>query len=426
MDNAKAVKVDDDVIEVSFQVKLSGNLLENEEHLQAAVNEAGCAAMEEVLSRFDTDGSPIVVAGQKLTSRGQFNQRYESPYGPVSVKRHVYQTSRGGRTYCPLEECGRLIMNSSPRYAKMISSKYSQMGAHAVCGDLLECNGRKVSVNYVKKIADYVGGIAQAKEEDWEYELPDLERDVATVAVGLDGTCMLMRESGWREAMCGSISLYDAGGERLHTIYVGAAPEYGKLQFHARFSREIERIKAQYPTALYIGLADGAPDNWRFLEGRTDRQMIDYYHAREYIGKAAGAVYAHDRRKVDRLEEEWSHDLKQKKGAAKRILNEMENNLGPMKRGERMKTLQASATYFSNHYHRMQYWRQVNNNLPIGSGVTEAACKTLIKQRLGISGTRWKEEGAAALISIRSLKITPNRWDSFWNKIVRYGTPALN
>jgi hypothetical protein len=42
---------------------------------------------------------------------------------------------------------------------------------------------------------------------------------------------MLICDQKWREAMTGSLSLYDKHGERLHTIYVGAAPEYGKKTF---------------------------------------------------------------------------------------------------------------------------------------------------------------------------------------------------
>ncbi len=40
---------------------------------------------------------------------------------------------------------------------------------------------------------------------------------------------------------------------------------------------------------------------------------------------------------------------------------------------------------------RMSYARNVEANIPIGSGVTEAACKMLVKQRLCNSGMRWKE-----------------------------------
>jgi hypothetical protein len=426
MSEAKVARIDEKTVEVSFRVKLSGSLLQNEEQLQAELNGAGAVAMEEILSRFDADGTPIVVAGQKLTSRGRFHQRYETPYGSVDVERHIYQTSRGGRTYCPLEESGRFILNATPRYAKMVSAKYCRLGATAVCDDLLECNGRGISVNYVKKISDYVGGIAQAKEEAWEYALPEFDRPVHAITIGLDGTCMLMKESGWREAMCGSIGFYDADGERMHTIYTGAAPEYGKARFHEAFSREIERVKLRYPEAIYIGLADGAADNWSFLEGKTDRQMIDFYHARGYVGKAVATIHWTNRQTVAEVEEDWSHDLKHTKGAARRILKRMEASLAPMKRGERMRTLRDAATYFRNHAHRMQYWRHVEEQLPIGSGVTEAACKTLIKERLCKSGMRWKDAGAAALLSIRALKLTPQRWESFWEKIDRYGAFRSN
>ena len=426
MNCARIVNVTDGTVEISMTVKLSGSLLENEEHVQVALNDAGAAAMEHVLARFDTDGSPIVIAGAKLTSRGRQNQTYETPYGQVDVKRHTYQTSQGGRTYCPLEAAGRTIFNATPRYAKIISSKYCNMGADSLRTDLLECNGRNVSRNYVKRISDFVGGIAQAKEEVWEYDLPELDREVVAISLGLDGTCMLMREGGWREAMCGSISLYASDGERLHTIYAGASPEYGKETFHKRFAREIERVKMRYPEALYIGLADGAADNWSFLENKTNRQVIDFYHARGYVGQAAAAIHADNRKKVDALEEQWSHDLKNKKGAAKRILNAMEEVLAPMKRGHRMESLKKSVTYFRNHYEQMQYWRNLEENLPIGSGVTEAACKTLIKQRLCASGMRWNDEGAASLISMRALNLTPERWGMFWSMIDQYGVPSFS
>ncbi len=426
MKHLAIVKQDEKQVVIQFTVKLTGSLLENEEALQQNLNAAGSLAMEPILKRFDTDGTPIVIAKQKLTSRCRQNQTYETPYGQVAIERHVYQTSQGGKTFCPLEDRGRCLLNSTPRYAKIISSKYCEMGADALRKDLLEANGRKVSRNYVKRISDFVGSIAQAKEEVWEYEMPVPEKSVAAISIGLDGTCLLMRESGWREAMCGSIALYDQHGERLHTIYAGASPEYGKQTFCERFSREVERVKQAFPEALSLGLADGAADNWKFLEKRTDRQMIDFYHAREYLGKAAAAIHSRRIKQVATQEEEWSHDLKHTRGAAKRILGKMEGELGEMKRGWRKEQLKKSATYFRNHQAKRQYWRHEKELLPIGSGVTEAACKVLIKQRLGQSGMRWKEEGAAALISIRSLRLTPGRWESFWGKVDQYGVPVLN
>jgi hypothetical protein len=53
--------------------------------------------------------------------------------------------------------------------------------------------------------------------------------------------------------------------------------------------------------------------------------------------------------------------------------------------------LDAAVTYFHNHLHQMNYSDYRDKNYPIGSGVTEAACKTVIKQRFCCSGMRWKE-----------------------------------
>jgi hypothetical protein len=69
----------------------------------------------------------------------------------------------------------------------------------------------------------------------------------------------------------------------------------------------------------------------------------------------------------------------------------------------------------------MKYAKSQQENLPIGSGVTEAACKTLVKQRLCNSGMRWKEEGAQKVLALRTLAHTDCRWEQFWKKIDRYG-----
>ena len=85
--------------------------------------------------------------------------------------------------------------------------------------------------------------------------------------------------------------------------------------------------------------------------------------------------------------------------------------------------LAAAVTYFHNHIHQMNYAVYGEKHYPIGSGVTEAACKTVIKQRLCCSGMRWKETGAAVVLSLRTLVLTPTRWSQFWNKLNQYGFP---
>ncbi|HEX7635681.1 MAG TPA: hypothetical protein VF427_10430 [Noviherbaspirillum sp.] len=62
---------------------------------------------------------------------------------------------------------------------------------------------------------------------------------------------------------------------------------------------------------------------------------------------------------------------------------------------------------------------------PIGSGVTEAACKTLLKQRLCRAGMRWTEQGGAGDLSLRALLPSETRWTQFWRKIEQFGVPKI-
>ena len=426
--SAKLIGQQGSTITVQFTVELTGQMLNDEQALQQSLNVAGQVAMQPMLKQFDTKGEPIRVAGVKHTVKDYAPQTYETPYGPVTVQRHTYQTCKGGRAYVPLENDGRMVLNSTPRYAQIVSGKYARFGADAICEDLLECNGRMLSRNYAKKLSDFVGSIAQCHESEWEYDLPEFDQPVHSISLGLDGTCMLMHKDGWREAMCGSIAFYDDQGERLHTIYCSATPEYGKEKFKEKFSREIERVKEKFPDVLYVGLADGAKDNWTFLKKYTKRLLLDFYHAREYISKAASAIFGRDKINKKIWEDNFSHNLKHKQGSASRFLKELKEqmlNIEGKHVLERREEVRQVIIYYENHKNKMSYTRYLKDNLPIGSGVTEAACKVLIKQRMCQSGSRWKDQGASCVLALRSLKLTKGRWQQFWSYAMRHGfTPC--
>ena len=104
-----------------MSIPLVRSMLSGEAVIQAAVNAVGMLGTSELLSTFDTDGSPINVAHLKLTSKGKVQKNYETPYGQVSIDRHVYQTSQGGATYCPLDDSARIVGSATPKLAQVIS-----------------------------------------------------------------------------------------------------------------------------------------------------------------------------------------------------------------------------------------------------------------------------------------------------------------
>jgi hypothetical protein len=411
---------------LQVEVPYSDSMLDFEEALQHRLNEAGVLGTAEGLKQFDTDGSPITVGSVRLTSKGEIEKDYQTPYGVATVARHVYQSPQGGMTYCPLDRDARIVVTSTPRFAKIISHKYAEFSSPRVQIDLKENHGRALSRCLIQDVADAVAAAALAKEEDWSYTLPKFEEPPATVAISLDGTCLLMGEDGWRETMVGPLSFYDRDGQRQHTISLAATPEYGKTKFLDHLEAEIDRAKAKCPDAHYVGIADGATGNWEFLGRHTDVQVTDFWHAVEYLGKAAVVLYRGQPQTRKAWLDEACHRLKHDVGGAGWVLKRLRSLARERPWAKDDEDVQKAITYFTNQSGagRMDYAARVAAKEPIGSGVTEAACKVIVKQRLCGSGMKWTEDGAAVVLSLRALSYTPERWNQFWSKVDRWGFPV--
>lgn len=417
-------KTEDKLI-VQVEIPLGKSMLEGESWIQDALNEAGTLATGELLKQFDTDGSPIKLGAVKMTSKGLVTKQYQTPYGVAEIARHVYQTSMGGAIFCPLDRDARIIVSSTPRFAKQISHKFSEMASTQVKKDLQDNHNRDVARSFLQNVADAIGTIVLMKEEDWKYSPAIVDAKVKTISIGMDGTCMLLCEEGYRQAMVGTLAFYDRNGERLHTTYLAAPPEYGKEKFKARLEEEIVRTKQRYPKAHYLGIADGAKENWDFLTQHTDEQILDFWHVTEYLGKVAEAVFPRDKVKREEWLEDRCYRLKHKRGMASRLLTEMEEFKSQKLSVVGREKLMAAISYFKNNYQerRMDYAEHVAKNHAIGSGITEAACKVIVKQRLCESGMKWKNKGASVVLSMRTLVYSGTHWNQFWGKISQYGFP---
>ena len=407
-------------IVIEIDIESSDSLLQEEENIMKAVNSIGAELTGEALRRHDIEGATIKLGDIIAYSKGLSNGVYQTPYGAVDVQRHVYQTSNGGRIIVPLEMNCKMVDNTTPKFAKQVSSKYISMSASDVISDLEDNHGRHATRSFVQNVVSAVGTEIQSTMADgqWTIEPTVDPSKIKSISCGLDGAMMPVRGSKeWREAMTGTIAFFDEEGVRLETIYVAAAPEYGKELFSKRFLSSIEQAKNHAPGATVIGLADGAKWNWGILNDVTDIQMLDFYHVSEYLSEAADAMFPDENMKNDKCA--WlkisCHDLKHKMGAAKRLLNEMvEYRENLSYRTKRAKILDKVITYFTNGYKKMNYYKHCIENFPIGSGVTEAACKVIIKQRMCKSGSRWSIPSAEKILIMRCMSQTGSRWNEYW------------
>ena len=404
--------------------KVIPSALAFEQQVHRVLNECGLALMAHGLASFDTEGEDIRTGGRVYTSKGRSTETYQTGFGPQTVSRHIYQHNGGGKTWCPLEDRARIIGLATPHFAQLVSGALAELNGRETLRLFAEHHQREISLGFIQQLTAETARLALTKEKKWSYELATPPAEAGWIVMGTDGTCSPMCEGGWKQVMVGTITLCDKAGEPLETIYIANAPEDGKDTFYKRMEREVTAVKARYPAGRWSGISDGARDLRTFLEKHTEVLVLDFFHVSEYVHAAATACYGATERAgswtVDAL-----HTLKNEAGGARQVIDELQGWLsapeGPRLTKLARATIARAVAYMEANEDRMDYPAALAAGYMIGSGVTEAACKTVVKARLCGSGMRWHEESMQQILCLRALRRSTNRWEQFWQKIDRQG-----
>jgi hypothetical protein len=368
------------------------------------------------------DASTLEWQGKTYYRKAASPGHYQTLYGEVVISRHLYQSSAGGATLCPLEvNCQLRFGSATPLLAEVVSFKLASAPAGEVVQDLAKTHGVGLSATYLHHLAQEVGQLAVDKQAAWHLQAATAPVSVALIATGVDGTTLPVVSEAYKEARCGTIALYDKAGERLHTEYLGTMPEAGKATFAQRFTTRVAWIRARYPNALHVCLGDGAQWNWEFFATHYPDAVwvLDFYHAATHLHTAAEAIFGPGP-EAEAYYERWRTTLRDEEGGVAQLLRSFvyyRNRAALSASAQRV--LDSELHYFRQHAELMQYADFRAAGLPIGSGVTEAGCKALIKARFCRSGMRWKRTSGAPILQLRAIRLSQH-WESFWSKVMRY------
>lgn len=165
-----------------------------------------------------------------------------------------------------------------------------------------------------------------------------------------------------------------------------------------------------------IALSDGANGLEKFVRTYFPRAqlILDFWHAAEHLAELARASTRNEA-DCEAARTAWCGRLKQEGGAA--LLAELEQ-LDLSGRGdEARETCRREVEYVRHNVHRMDYPRYLAQGWQIGSGPVEAACKTVVGQRLKGSGMRWGDDGADAVCALRAVYLSDQAlWESLWRR----------
>jgi hypothetical protein len=169
-----------------------------------------------------------------------------------------------------------------------------------------------------------------------------------------------------------------------------------------------------------VFLGDGAAWVWENARQTFPDaiEILDFYHACEHVGELALAITDKNPQQSAELRQGWCHEMKRSSPAS--LLTESRALLAanPMWAEDKIKAIQGQINYLESHSSRTLYGRYRQEGLFIGSGVVEAACKTVVGRRLKQSGMFWSQTRAENILSMRCLVLSPH-FDSAWNELAK-------
>jgi hypothetical protein len=187
---------------------------------------------------------------------------------------------------------------------------------------------------------------------------------------------------------------------------------YGK---DIAFERLVERVAQREGTHVQhrAALTDGAePLQDRICDKLPQFTLIlDIIHASEYLWDAANALMGETHpKRTAWVSEQLLNILSGKMTTVIQTLESCAQD--PSLSTSQRKTLNTTIGYYQRNLPYMHYDQYLANGWPIGTGAVEGACGHLVKDRMEQSGMRWTQEGAQAVLDLRSVRVNDD-WDEY-------------
>jgi hypothetical protein len=257
-------------------------------------------------------------------------------------------------------------------------------------------------------------------------EPPRHERRVGTLPASprdSDGTMGV----AWHEASVGTVAFFDAEGRHLATTYIGRMPEEHKATLAEMLIAEAKTVAAERPDLRVVLASDGAEGQWAIL-GRLHSEALpenaqaeavwlqDFFHVAEHLQKAADAIYGTGTPQARVARADWAETLRAYDDGVDRVRRALLRHRRSLTSNTKRATVRKVLTYLRRGKARMSYRPADEQNLPIATGATEAAAKSLVGVRMKRSGARYSQHGGQTILTFLAAHKS-RRFDLLWEAL---------
>jgi hypothetical protein len=432
------------------------DLIAIEEEIRTLTDARARELMAAVLRQADTTAPEIEIDGERWGNRRVHHGEYHTVFGAVSVDRSVYQRSGRGRVAIPLDlRLGIVEGRYTPKMARVLTRSTALMTDEDAANFLREVGTAMASSSTISRLPRAMGARYETRRDVIELNLrerDEIPAEAITVQVALDGVMVPQdgeharprgrktdspdpprherrygpigadspaandgsRGRAWHEGSVGTLAFFDVEGRRLKTIYHARMPEPHKKTLTEDLEAELQAVLAEVPAMNVVFASDGAAPQWTALDAMAERastvckghqmKLVDAFHVAEYVQKAANAIEGVGTSDAAILAATWRETTKEKEGGADTVLRSMRARRLAVTTAGRLEELDAAIGYIArqNELGRMQYLDAKQRKYPIGTGITEAAAKTVVGTRMKRAGARFSQHGGQTVMLFRA------------------------
>lgn len=420
-------------------------------HTKALIRKIGVLTLEQFFTSYDVEGQTIEIDGALHRFKYESSRDFLTSLGKIRLNRRVYQKDSGGKAVVPLDRMWNMehqYLSAELKEGVLYSSAHNTPEETSRILDKFGMT--RVHASTIKQVIDQVGQNIEAKKKQITqgiYEHESLPQKSDVMVCSLDGVNVLLNQKGkrkgrpkerphplgsdssasnYKNAMCGSVSLYNVEYQedkgrlqpiRLQSKYVARMPEPRFEIFKKQFEEEVVHGMNSNPKAkilvvdAHLSIQGYIKDNPLLKDFHC---LIDFYHACEHLSKLSEWIFGKSKDAAQKWYNQKREILRSSPGGVDKLIQSANYYIrSTLTKKSKIKGAIKELKYFSNHRQMMRYHFFVDKGWPIGSGVVEAACKSIVKQRMCRSGQRWTVMGGQHILSLRSY-VKSNRWDYFY------------
>jgi hypothetical protein len=427
--------------------------LKVEEEIRSQLDALGRELMTEVFARADIDDQEVLINGLLHGRVDRHRAKIHTSFGVCEVWRTMYRRDRKSAPVSPLDKrLGIVESFYTPKCAKIVCLLPALLVREDMEAVLREVSGITVGAATMHRLPQTVMARYERSRETIERtvrERDEVPANAVFIQGGLDGVMVPQEgqhcrprgrnssdepeparweskypgatppgpaardahtDRAWHEASVATLAYFDIEGRHLHTVYVGRMPEEHKATLGEMLNAEMQLALEKRPDLTPILASDGAPGQWNILadiraqmpDGPRERatELIDFFHVAEHLQDAADAIDGKGTAESKVRRAGWCELLKGYDDGAERVLQALRHQRRIATKESTREEVDAVLGYIANNQHRMAFHTAIQRKMPIATGPTEAAAKSLVGVRMKRSGARFSQHGGQTILTL--------------------------